>query len=303
MTTSKTNKGFQLYHIRQISEALQELVDDLGQREAADGPQIFAGIETGFSDLDSITSGMRTGSLIVIASRPAIGKTTLALNIASHVALNAKLPVLMFSLELSEIALASRLVSQVGKIEMQKLLTGDLDETDRKNFDTAMGKLKDAPLYVDETSALTVDEIIFSTRDFIAKNGRLGLIIIDYLQLMEPISSGDGGTENYEEVMSSLKTLARETGTPIILLSQLNRKLEMRRNKRPRMSDLFARAIGQYADLLMFLYRDECYCADSEFKGIMEITVGRHRYGSVGMIYLGVSKLKFGEFSNYEEEL
>ncbi|MDZ4200691.1 MAG: DnaB-like helicase C-terminal domain-containing protein [Gallionella sp.] len=299
MTTDKTINDFQP-RPRPISEALQELVDDLNRRRSAGDSITLAGIETGFSDLDRHTSGMRPGSLIVIASRPSMGKSTFTLNIASHVAMKTKLPVLMFSMELSAIAMASKLLSQVGKIETWKLRTADLDENDRKNLDAAKEMLKDVPLIVDETTALTAEEIIAKSRDVIARNGRLGLIVIDYLQLMEPISSEDGTTDSYEKVMSVLKTLARETDTPIILLSQLKRKLEKRRNKRPRMSDLPARAIGQYSDLLMFLYRDECYNPDSEYKGMAEIVIGRHRYGPVGMLLLGAMKLEFSEFSNYE---
>lgn len=297
MTADKTINDFQP---RQISEALQELADDLDRRKSTDGSFKLAGVETGFPDLDHLISGMRPGSLIVIASRPAMGKSTFALNIASHIALNAKLPVLIFSMDLSAITMASKLVSQMGEIEMAKLRTGDMDDTDRKNLDAAKKILKDVPLIVDETTSLTVEEIIAKSRDVIAQNGRLGLIVIDYLQLMEPISSKDGSIDSYEEVMSALKTFARETDRPVILLSQLNRKLEKRRNKRPRISDLPARVIGQYSDLLMFLYRDECYNPDSEYKGMAEIIIGRHRYGSVGMLLLGAMKLKFSKFSNFE---
>lgn len=285
---------------RPIIEAMQELVDDLNRRRNSSESKKLARVETGFSDLDRHTSGMRPGSLIVIASRPSMGKSTFALNIASHVALNAKLPVLMFSMELSAIAIASKLLSKVGKIETWKLRTGDLDETDRRNLDAAKGKLEDVPLIVDETTALSTEEIIAKSQHIIAQNGKLGLIVIDYLQLMEPFSSDEGNNDSYEEVMYALKALARETDTPIILLSQLNRKLEKRRNKRPRMSDLPAREIGQYADLLMFIYRDEYYNLHSEYKGLAEVIICRHRYGSVGMLFLGAMKLKFSKFSDYE---
>lgn len=297
------SKDFQYNHPRQISEALQGLVRGKSTNDSIKLPRF----ETGFSDLDRCISGMRTGSLIVIASRPLMGKSTFSLNIAAHVALNLNLPVLMFSMELSAMAIASKLVSQIGKIEMVKLHTGCLDEINRKNLDAALKKLKDTPLFIDETTSLTVEEIIAKSRDVIAQKGRLGLIVIDSIQLMEHISSEDTEdnniTQDYEKVMSLLKAMAREIDTPIIVLSQLSRKLEKRRNKRPRISDLPAHAIGQYADLLILLYRDECCDPNSEFKGIAEITIGRHRYGSVGMALLGSMKLEFNELSGFEDIL
>ncbi|MBI3481108.1 MAG: AAA family ATPase [Nitrosomonadales bacterium] len=286
---------------QRISDALQDMVADLNRRQASDDPHKVFGIRTGFADLDKITSGMRPGSLIVVASRPSIGKSTFALNIASHVALDVKLPVLMFSMEMSAMAVSTKLASQIGNIETTQFRTGKLDENDRQCLDAALEKLEDAPFYVDDVPSLTVEEVLSRTHDVITQQGHLGLIVIDYLQLMDPIYSGDSSDEDYECVMSSLKKLARETNTPVILLSQLNRKMEKRRNKRPRLSDLPARAIGQYADLLMFLYRDECYDHESEDAGTAELTIGRHRYGATGMITLGSTRLKFSEFSNFND--
>jgi len=287
--------------VKLIGEALKELGEDLGRRNSVDnGFNKMAGIETGFTDLDRVTSGMRPGSLIVIASRPSMGKTTFALNIASHVSVNSKLPVLMFSMDHSSIGIASRLASQIGEIEMYKLRTGEMDESDKVKLNFAFEKLMDAPLYIDETPAQSIHEIINKSREVISNNGRLGLIVIDNLQLMMFMNEEDNKPEEVTNVMSSLNSLARETDTPIIILSQLNQKLEMRRNKRPRISDLPDRMIGQYSDLLMFLYRDEVYEPDSQSQGTAEIIIGRHRYGSIGMIALGSVKLKFGEFSNFE---
>lgn len=287
-------------HPHQINNALQELVNDLNRRNAADGSSKLDQFETGFTDLDQFISGTRRGSLIVVASRPAMGKTTFALNIASHVALNTKAPVLIFSMELSEIAIASKLVSQVGKVATHKLRTGNLDEIDRQHLDAAIENLRDAPIFVDETACLTAEKVIARTRDIIVRQGRLGLIVIDHLQSMAPISSGDSTAGEYEEVLSSIKTLAREIDTPIILISRLNRDLELRREKRPRISDLPMCEIGQYSDLLMFLYRDEYYDPDSAYKGIVEVIIGRHRYGSEGMILLGAAQLEFSKFSSYD---
>jgi len=283
---------------QRIRGALQDMIADINRRQASDDPHKMIGIRTGFADLDQIISGIRSGSLIVIASRPSMGKSTLALNIASHVALNVKLPVLMFNMQMSGMAIATKLTSQIGNIETSQFRTGNFDESDNQHLDVAIQKLEDAPFYVDETPSLTIEEVISRTHDVVAQQGRLGLIVIDYLQLMNPIYADDNSVKNHELVMSSLRKMARETDTPIILLSQLNPKLEKRRNKRPRLSDLPVSTIGQYADLLMFLYRDECYDPKSEDAGRAELTIGRHRYGATGMIILGSTRLKFSEFSN-----
>lgn len=303
MAIANGSIGFEQKLPLPISGALQELVDDMGRQVNSNGSRKFSGIETGFSDLDSCISGMRPGSLIVIASRPSMGKTTFAMNIASHVALNAKFPVLMFSMDLSSIAIAGRLASQIGGIETYKLRTGELDEADHKNLDGAIEKLRDNPFFIVDTPSLAVQEIIVQSQDFITHHGKPRLIIIDHLQLIETIGSVGNAVEAYEEVMATLKALARQTDIRVILLSNLSRKVDTRRNKRPRMSDFPARAIGQYADLLMFIYRDEVYDPDSSDKNTAEITIARHRYGSTGVITLGAMKLKLGEFSNHHMNL
>ena len=286
---------------QRIKGALQDMVADMNRRQASADPHKVLGIRTGFADLDQIISGIRPGSLIVIASSPSMGKSTLALNIASHVALNVELPVLMFNMQMSAMAVATKLTSQIGNIETAQFRTGNLDENDIQHLGAAIQKLEGAPFFVDETPSLTIEEIISRTHDVIAQQGHLGLIVIDYLQLMAPIYADDNSVENHEFVMSLLRKMARETDTPIILLSQLNPKLEKRRNKRPRLSDLPVSTIGQYADLLMFLYRDECYDPKSEDMGKTELTIGRHRYGATGMIILGSTRLKFSEFSNISD--
>jgi replicative DNA helicase len=301
MLSTHFSSDFQTDSPRLIKDALQELVDDLARKTNADGLSQLAGIGTGFSDLDHCISGIRPGSLVVIASRPSMGKTTLVMNIAAHVALNNKMPVLVFSMDLSAIAMASRLVSYIGKIETRRLRTGDIDKADQQNLDAALNKLKQAPLYIDETNALTVEEIIIRTRYVSRQWGGLGLIVIDYLQLIEPIGSEENSAANYEETMHSLKALAREINTPIILLSQLSQELEMRKIKKPNMSDLPARVIGQYSDLLMFLYRDEVYSSESEDSGSADVIVTRNRFGSVGTIRLKTMNLRFSEFSNFND--
>ena len=291
--------NYQKNHPCQINDALQELNEEINRRKFPGGQAKLIGIETGFTDLDKVMSGMRLGSLIVVAARPAMGKFTFALNIASHVALDAKLPVLVFSMEISSVSVASRLVSQVGKVDMKKIRTGKLDEVDQSNLDAAQERIKGAPLFIDDTPSLTIEEIIARSREAAVQHGQLGLIVVDYLQLIAPIALGDGDPEGYSGVMARIRDLAREIDTPIILVSQLSDRLEKRRNKRPRISDLPDRAIGQYSDLLMFMYRDERYNPDSLEKDAAEITIGRHRYGAVGMFLLGTMRMKYCEFSNY----
>lgn len=283
---------------QRISGALQDMVADINRRKTSDDPHKVLGIRTGFADLDQIISGIRPGSLIVIASRPSMGKSTLALNIASHVALSIKLPVLMFNMQMSAMAVATKLTSQIGGIETTHFRTGELDKNELQSLDAALDKLKEVQFFVDETPSLTVEEILSRTHDVVTQQGRLGLIVIDSLQLIDPIYADDNSVKNHELVLSSLRKMARETDTPIILLSQLDHKLEKRRNKRPRLSDLPVSTIGQYADLLMFLYRDECYYPQSEDVGKTELTIGRHRYGATGMLILGSTRLKFSEFSS-----
>ena len=301
MTSADVGNSFE-NRPKQIRGALQEMVAEMNRRQASDDPHKVLGIRTGFADLDRVISGLRPGSLIVVASRPSMGKSTFALNIASHVALNIELPVLMFNMQMSAIAVAAKLASQVGEIETTQFRTGDLDENDIQHLGAAIQQLEDAPFYVDETPSLTIDEVISRTHDVIAQHGHLGLIVIDYLQLMDPIYADENSAKNHELVMSSLKKMAREIDTPIILLSQLDPNLEKRRNKRPRISDLPVSTIGQYADLLMFLYRDECYDPKSNELGKTELTIGRHRYGATGMIILGSTRLKFSEFSSLQKE-
>jgi len=296
MTTNNTIGSFQ--QPRLVIDALQEFIDDLDRLKPSDDSVKPAIVQTGFSDLDQCISGMRPGSVIVIAARPSMGKSTLALNIASNVALRDKLPVLIFSMDQSTISVISRLVSRIAKIEMKKLRTRKMDEIDQNKLNEVHGIFRDLPILIDETVALTVDEIIAKSLEVISKNSRLGLIVIDYLQLINNLSDEENNDANYEVVMSTLRTLARETNTPVILISQLNRKLEIRSNKRPRITDLPSRFIGQYSDLLMFLYRDECYNPDGE-KDVAEIIISRNRYGPFGTILLGATNLKYNEFSNF----
>ncbi len=252
-------------------------------------PNSVTGKATGFVDLDEMTTGLQDGDLIIVAGRPSMGKTSLALNMAEHVALELKLPVLVFSMEMGGTQLATRLLGSVGKVDAQKLRTGRLDPTDWDRLGTALGKLNEAPLLIDETAALNPLELRARARRKWREYGGLGLIVVDYIQLMQ--GSENGSNENrateISEISRGLKAMAKELSVPVIALSQLNRSLEQRPNKRPVMSDLReSGAIEQDADVILFIYRDEVYNEESPDKGIAEIIIGKQRNGPIGTIKL-----------------
>lgn len=263
-------------------------------------PMSVTGKATGFVDLDEQTTGLQDGDLIVIAGRPSMGKSTLALNIAEHVALELKLPVLVFSMEMSGPQLATRLMSSVAKVDSQRLRTGRLEPADWDRLGGALGRLNEAPIHVDESSALNPLELRARARRKWREHGGLGLIVIDYLQLMQG-STGNNENRATEigEISRALKSMAKELSCPVVALSQLNRSLESRANKRPFMSDLReSGSIEQDSDLILFIYRDEVYNEDSPDKGIAEIIIGKQRNGPIGTVrltFLG----KHSRFDNY----
>ncbi|MDO8890429.1 MAG: replicative DNA helicase [Sulfurimicrobium sp.] len=272
-----------------------ERIDELFQR---DNPNEVTGIPTGFHDLDQKTSGLQPGDLIIVAGRPSMGKTAFSINIGENVALNTGLPVAIFSMEMGGSQLAMRMIGSVGKLDQQKIRTGRLQDEDWLRLTNAVGKLNDAPIHIDESGALTALELRARARRLHRQCGKLGLIIIDYLQLM----SGSGGAgENrateVSEISRSLKALAKELEVPVIALSQLNRSLEQRPNKRPVMSDLReSGAIEQDADVILFIYRDEVYNPDSAEKGSAEIIIGKQRNGPIGTVRMTF----LGEYTRFE---
>lgn len=244
------------------------------------------GIPTGFLELDELTSGLHPSDLIVIASRPSMGKTSLALGIASHAGLEHKTPVAIFSLEMSRGQLAQRLMCAEARVDAQSLRTGNLKEEDWPKLSNAVGRLADAPIFIDDTANITIMEVRAKARRLMAKE-QLGLIVVDYLQLMQ----GDGRSENRQqeisEISRALKILGRELGVPVIAISQLSRAVEQRQDKRPLLSDLReSGAIEQDADLVAFIYRDEYYHRDSDDKGVAEIIISKHRNGPTGIVKL-----------------
>jgi replicative DNA helicase len=260
-------------------------IDELYNRQ---GGSDITGIATGFIDLDKQTSGLQKGDLVIVAGRPSMGKTSLALNIAENVALSEGLPVVIFSMEMSGEQLASRLLGSVGRVDQSRMRTGKLQEDEWPRVTDAIARLSNTQILIDETGALSSLELRARARR-IARNfgGTLGLVVIDYLQLMSGSGQENRATE-ISEISRSLKSLAKELQCPVVALSQLNRGLEQRPNKRPIMSDLReSGAIEQDADVIMFIYRDEVYHPDTTTdKGMAEIIIGKQRNGPIGTVRL-----------------
>ena len=261
-----------------------ERIDELYHRDNASD---VTGTPTGFTDLDSMTSGLQPGDLVIIAGRPSMGKTALALNITEHVGVDNRMPVGIFSMEMGGTQLAMRMLGSVGRLDQHRLRTGRLRDEDWPRLTHAVGKLNDAPIHIDETPALNALELRARARRLHRQYGKLGLIVVDYLQLMSSTSQGENRATEISEISRSMKALAKELQVPLIALSQLNRSLEQRPNKRPVMSDLReSGAIEQDADLILFIYRDEVYNPDSQDKGIAEIIIGKQRNGPIGTVRL-----------------
>ncbi len=261
--------------------------------------ELVTGVATGFDKIDDITSGLQKSDLIIIAGRPSMGKTAFALNIAQYAALEMGVPVAIFSLEMAKEQLATRMLAAEARVDSQRLRKGFLGETDWPKLTTAAGRLSEAPIYIDDTPAITAIEMKAKSRRLKAENG-LGLIILDYLQLMRGHSFRDSREQEISEISRSLKALAKELSVPVIALSQLNRKVEDRTSRRPQMADLReSGAIEQDADLIAFIYRDEVYnrSDDNPEKGIAEIIIGKQRNGPTGTVRLAFQE-KYTRFEN-----
>ena len=261
--------------------------------------ELITGVATGFDKLDDLTSGLQNSDLIIIAGRPSMGKTAFALNIAQYAALEMGVPVAIFSLEMAREQLATRMLASEARVDSQRLRKGFLGETDWPKLTTAAGRLSDAPIYIDDTPAITVIEMKAKSRRLKAEAG-LGLIVLDYLQLMRGSVYKDSREQEISEISRSLKALAKELSLPVIALSQLNRKVEDRTNRRPQMADLReSGAIEQDADVIAFIYRDEVYnrSEDNPEKGIAEIIIGKQRNGPTGIVKLAFQE-KYTRFEN-----
>jgi replicative DNA helicase len=270
-----------------IQPILAQVVDRIQELYDRDNPAGITGVPSGFVDLDALTSGLQATDMLIVAGRPAMGKTTFALNIAEHVAVEQGLPVAIFSMEMPGTQLAMRFIASVGRLNQQHLRTGKLNDDDWQRLTYALGKLHEAKIYIDETPGINPIDLRARSRRLARQYGKLGLIVIDYLQLMTSTREADNRAAELSEISRSVKSLAKELKVPIIALSQLNRSLEQRPNKRPVMSDLReSGAIEQDADIIMFIYRDEVYNPDSNEKGTAEIIIGKHRNGPIGTIRL-----------------
>ena len=244
-----------------------------------------------------MTSGLQPGDLIIIAGRPSMGKTSLALNIAEHIGLEVRLPVAVFSMEMAGNQLVMRMIGSVARLDQHKVRTGQLQDEDWPRLTHALGRLDNTPIFIDESAALNSLELRARARRLHRQCGGLGLIVIDYLQLMSAVGFGENRATEISEISRSLKALAKELSVPIVALSQLNRSLESRNDKRPVMSDLReSGAIEQDADLILFIYRDEVYNKDSKDRGIAEIIIAKQRNGPIG-----TARLTFlGEYTRFE---
>jgi replicative DNA helicase len=272
-----------------MDKLVQALIDRVQELEA-NGSEDVTGIRTGFYDLDRMTAGLQKGDLIVLAARPSMGKTAFALNIAEHVAVQEGLPVAVFSMEMGASQLALRVVGSLGRIDQQHLRTGRLRDDEWERLPEAASKLSEAPMFIDESPGLNPAELRARARRLARQyGGTLGLIVIDYLQLMS--GSSNSSEENRAtvlgEISRGMKGLAKELQCPVIALSQLNRSVETRPDKRPMMSDLReSGAIEQDADVIMFIYRDDYYNKDSKEPGVAEIVLAKQRNGPVGTVKL-----------------
>jgi replicative DNA helicase len=279
---ARGSQGFQ--EIQPLLAQVVERIDELYHRE---GDSDVTGIPTGFIDLDRMTSGLQAGDLVIVAGRPSMGKTSFSMNIGEHVAIEHGLPVAVFSMEMGAVQLAMRMLGSVGMLDQHRMRTGKLRADDWPRVTHAVQRMQDAQIYIDESPGLTAVELRARARRLARQCGKLGLIIIDYIQLMSSNGPGENRATEISEISRSLKSLAKELECPVIALSQLNRSLEQRPNKRPIMSDLReSGAIEQDADVILFIYRDEVYNPDSPDKGTSEIIIGKQRNGPIGTVRL-----------------
>lgn len=257
----------------------------------------ITGLTTGFADLDRMTSGLQPSDLVIVAGRPSMGKTSFAMNLVENAALEMGKPIAVFSMEMPAEQLVIRMLSSLGRINQTRVRTGRLEQEDWQKLSQAVGKLKETSIHIDDTPALTPTELRSRARRMAREHGQLGMIMVDYLQLMRVAGAAEGRTAEISEISRSLKAVAKEFKCPVVALSQLNRSLEQRPNKRPVNSDLReSGAIEQDADVILFIYRDEVYHEDSPDKGVAEIIIGKQRNGPIGTCRLAFQ----GEFTRFD---
>jgi replicative DNA helicase len=259
--------------------------------------ELVTGVPTGFLDLDRLTAGLQPSDLIIVAARPSMGKTAIVLNIAQYVALHANTAVAIFSLEMSKEQLVLRMLCSEARVDNAKVRTGYLGERDFPRLAMAAGRLAEAPIYIDDTPAQNVLELRAKARR-LKREANIGLVVIDYLQLMRGLTAQENRTQELSEISRSLKSLAKELNIPVIALSQLNRQVEQRADRRPMMADIReSGAIEQDADVIMFIYRDEVYKPDSQDEGVAEVIIGKQRNGPTGTVRLAFRR-EYTRFDN-----
>jgi replicative DNA helicase len=272
-----------------IASLLSKVYERIDHLHNQDNQSDVIGVPTGFADLDVKTAGLQPGDLVIVAGRPSMGKTAFALNIAEHVAVKVQLPVAIFSMEMSGTQLSQRLLSSIAKVDAQRLRTGRLNDDEWADLTSGMSVLHEARIEIDDSAALTGLEVRSRARRLKRQYGKLGLVVIDYLQLMAATGQGENRATEISEISRSLKAMAKELDVPVILLSQLNREVDKRHGRRPMMSDLReSGAIEQDADTILFLYREEVYEPDCEehLKGVAEVIIGKQRNGPIGKVLL-----------------
>jgi len=292
----KGQRGTQGYE--EIQPVLARVFERIDYLYHQDNKSDVTGVPTGFMDLDEKTAGLQTGDLIIVAGRPSMGKTALALNMAEHVAVDNGLPVAIFSMEMSGTQLAMRMLGSIARVDQHKMRTGRLSDEEWGRLSTAMERLHNAPIFIDEAAALNALELRARARRMRRQAGKLGLVVVDYLQLMSAAHEGENRATELSEISRSLKALAKELEVPVIALSQLNRAVETRNEKRPMMSDLReSGAIEQDADVILFIYRDEVYFPEKvDARGKAEVIIGKQRNGPIGKVDLTF----LGEYTRFE---
>ncbi len=286
----RDSRGFM--PIKTLLVTAVDRIETLFQQEGS-----ITGVSTGFDDLDEMTSGLQPSDLIIVAGRPSMGKTSFAMNLAETAAIRGDKPVAVFSMEMPGEQLAMRLMSSLGRIDQHRIRTGALEDDEWPRMTSAINILAEAKLFIDDTAAISPTEVRARCRRLAKDHGQLGLIVLDYLQLMHSPGSGDNRVAEISDISRSLKGLAKELNVPVVALSQLNRNLEQRPNKRPVMSDLRdSGSIEQDADVIIFIYRDEVYNEDSPDKGTAEIIISKQRNGPIG-----TTRLTFlGQYTRFE---
>lgn len=292
----KGRQGFQ--NIQALLTKTVDKIDELFNSDDA-----LTGVSSGFSDFDGRTSGLQKADLVIVAGRPSMGKTTFAMNMCENVAIGAGVPVAIFSMEMPAEALTMRMISSLGRINQQAVRSGKLEDDDWPRVTSAVNILSQAKIFIDDSAALTPNEIRARCRRLQKEHGQLGMVMVDYLQLMRAPEAGDNRVNEISAISRGLKALAKELNCPVVALSQLNRSLEQRPNKRPVMSDLReSGAIEQDADLIVFIYRDEVYNEDSPDKGKAEIIIAKQRNGPIGTVNLTFQG-QFTRFDNFARDV